>query len=110
MNQTNGSQNTLRPNFSNNVYFKGPNGWYYENKNQTISKQMWVPKNEPKQGDLQHKKIIKQNIVQTQSMSFASKSVPRNKIMDVKSPLEKRFVKGETLEEKPTRVFCNYCC
>ena len=48
MNQNIGSQSTLRPQFLNNVYFKGPNGWYYENKNKKISKQIWVPKIEPR--------------------------------------------------------------
>ena len=71
---------------------------------------MWVPKNEPKRGDLQHKNKNKQHFVQKQQVSFASKSVPRNKVSDVKAKFESRFVKGETLENKPTRAFCNYCC
>ena len=109
MNQNYGSQSSLRPNFSNNVYFKGRNGWYYESKNQEISKQMWVPKNEPKRGESQHKNKNK-SIVKEQQISFASKTVPRNKVIDVKTQFKNRFIKGETLDNKPTRVFCNYCC
>ena len=110
MNQNIGSQSTLRPQFLNNVYFKGPNGWYYENKNKKILKQIWVPKIEPRRGDLQHKNKNKQIFVQKQQVCLASKDVPKNKVVDVKAQFQNRFIKGETLENKPTRAFCNYCC
>ena len=43
-NQINGNHGTFSPQFSNKIYFKGPNGWFYENKNQSISNKTWIPK------------------------------------------------------------------
>ena len=66
--QTNGNHVAFSPQFSNNVYFKGPNGWYYENKNKSISNKNWVPKNNFDKNDFQKERQVKQKFVQKQNI------------------------------------------
>ena len=90
--KSNGNQTTYRPQqCPNKIYFKGPNGWYYENKNQEFlnknqefSTKKWVPKNDLKKCDFQHTHKNKQNFVQNQNPSYASTSDPKNKNVNLK--------------------------
>ena len=109
-NQVNCNHGTSRPQVSNKVYFKGPNGWYYETKNQEFSNKKWVSKNDLKRGDFQHKNENKQKFVQKQNPQVASSSDPKNKNIDLKHHFKGHFVKGKDNENRPTCAFCNYCC
>ena len=111
MNQSNGNHTTSRPQqFSNKIYFKGPNGWFYENKNQDFSKKIWVPKNDQNRGDFQHTHKNKQEFIQKQNPSLASTSNPKNKNVDLKQHFRTHFVKSVEKGNKLTSAFCNYCC
>ena len=118
MYQSNGNQSISRPHqCSNKIYFKGPNGWYYENKNQDFSnknqdflRKIWVPKNDLKRGDFQQTHKNKQEFVQKPNPFFASTSDTKNKIVDLKQHFRAHFVKSIGKEDKSTSAFCNYCC
>jgi hypothetical protein len=52
-NNYNQGNNVFNPNWSNKIYFRGPDGWFYELKNQGMSPS-WTQRNESQRDILRH--------------------------------------------------------
>jgi outer membrane cobalamin receptor len=84
----------FNPSWSNKLYFKGPDGWFYEFKNQNNF--------QTKAQRYEHKQIV------SQKYKNISKEKPKTQAQGLKEGYQNTFVKGS--KKSQTCVFCNYCC
>jgi hypothetical protein len=83
----------FNPSWSNKLYFKGHDGWFYEFENQNNFK--------PKLKDISINEMFLKNI-----KIFLKK--PKTQAQGLKESYQNTFVKSS--KNSQTCVFCNYCC
>jgi hypothetical protein len=84
----------FNPSWSNKLYFKGPDGWFYEFKNQNdfqIKAQRY-----------EHKQVV------SQKYKNISKEKRKTQAQGLKESYQNIFVKGS--KKSQTCIFCNYYC
>jgi hypothetical protein len=84
----------FNPNWSNKIYFKGPDRSFYEFENQNIFQ------NKAQRHEYKH--------VVSLNTKFISKEKPKIQTQVLKENYQKKFVKGS--EKSHTCVFYNYYC
>ena len=93
------NQSKPKPNFGNNlekVYYRGPNGWYYELVHRNMQGGAQFNVHTPKLASQQKQKWISKQLGHT------------SQIQKSKGDFKTHFIKGNI--NPPTQAFCNHCC